>query len=136
MRYIRQCEEWDCGIAALAMATAYSYERIANDLRAAASKRKGLNEDYLQNWPANNGFAWNLFRSYEPTEQRYTRRELWPLSPFAPSHIVQVDATRGPHFIAMDYMGEVFDPWSPARKTLSHADYKQIYWMMGIYKVG
>lgn len=113
MKYIAQKSDWDCGVAALAMAVEESYDTILNDICGPSGFP--LNELYVYDWCLKNGWAWQLMYVNRPRHESekpegeyssgYCRRDPWPPKPFAPSHICMVEATRGWHFCAMDGAG-------------------------------
>lgn len=129
---IQQRGSYDCGIAALAMACGVSYEVVLPLLECGSGN--GINEPDLYEWLTVNGFAWQMVYQNYRVAGRYHKREPWPPKPFAPTHIVQVQATQQWHFAVMDGTGEVFDPWTADRKSLAHPDYREISWVMGIWK--
>lgn len=134
MKYIAQRGPNDCGFATLAMAVGVDYERIAKDLTPDMGDR-GINDLHLKQWLIENGWAWQeVFLNY-PRAGKYVQREPWPPRPFAPTHIVLLEATRDWHFVAMNSDGEVFDPWKQERKSLAHPDYKRISWVMGLWHI-
>lgn len=132
--YIPQRFDCDCGVAALAMATFTDYETVAATMNHDTEKT-GVNDLHLKAWLVREGWAWQeIFRNY-PKNGSYEKREPWPPAPFAETHIVQVEATRGAHFTVMDGRGSVFDPWNVNRNNLMHPDYKSVHWVMGLWKV-
>jgi len=133
MERIQQRGPNDCGIAALAMACGVSYESVAPLLES--SSGAGVNEPDLYEWLKANGWAWQMVYQNYRRAGEYHRRTPWPPTPFAPSHIVQVRASQEWHFTVMDGIGRVFDPWTADRKTLHHPDYREISWVMGLWKV-
>jgi len=132
--YIRQRHDWDCGIAAIAMAADVPYEQVLADLVPDGTER-GLNELHVHDWLHRNGWAWQQISRNRPSCGKYVPRDPWPPAPFAPSHIAQVEATQGWHFTVMDGSGRVLDPWNEARDTLEHSDYGQVTWVLGLFKV-
>lgn len=124
----------DCGIAAISMACDVPYEQVLPLMRKGSGA--GINENDLYDWLIENGWAWQLVYVNRRVEHaKYEKRNPWPPKPFAPSHILQVRATQAWHFTVMDTAGEVFDPWSADRKTLSHPDYQEISWVMGLWRI-
>lgn len=123
----------DCGIAALAMACDVPYDAVLPLLEQ--SSGGGINETDLYDWLANNGWAWQLkYVNHRVARGAYEKRNPWPPKPFAPSHIAQVLASQGWHFTVMDGLGNVFDPWTKDRKSLDHPDYREISWVMGLWR--
>lgn len=131
---ISQRRDNDCGVAALAMACGVDYDAILPILSEYWSD-KGINDLHVKDWLINNGWAWQEVTMFHPVKGKYEKHDPWPPRPFAPSHIAQVIVAPGAHFTVMDSSGEVFDPWNAARKTLDHADYKQVNWVMGLWRV-
>ena len=140
LNYIKQRFDWDCGIAALAMATHMTYDSASNAL---GDPKDAINELHIDNWLGDNGYAWaRKFQfvqkppGYETYgRDNYTKRDPWPCTPFAPTHIALVEATAGAHFITLDGTGAVYDPWKEERKLVTHPDYKRFSWVQGIYRV-
>lgn len=133
--YIPQRQNWDCGVAALAMATGNTYERMFEELPVGFENDGGLNELHLQAWMMRNGWAWQHMYQNHPQGGKYIKRDPWPPQPFAPTHIAMVTATAGAHFAVLDDKGLVLDPWDRRRETLTHPDYKQVHWVMGLWPV-
>jgi len=139
-QYIKQRYDWDCGIAALAMALNVVYE-AAN--RMLGMPLTGIHEEHLFQALIENGYAYQ--RKYENYSlpampqvhgrDNYKKRVPWPCEPFAPAHIVMLQATRDWHFVVMDKSGHVYDPWNEKRETLADPDYKKVSWVLGIWKV-
>lgn len=124
----------DCGIAAIAMACGVPYEDVLPLLNKGSGG--GINETDMYDWMLANGWAWQLvYRNQRLEHGKYQQREPWPPQPFAPAHIVMVRATQDWHFTVMDGAGRVFDPWTDDRKSLDHPDYRDISWVMGVWKI-
>ena len=144
MKYVKQRNEIDCGIAALAMACDLSYERVAGALVMAqgtvfsladAVQPEGVNDDIVKAWLRMNGWAWQEKTRNVWIKGAFLPLHPWPPQPFATSHICFVEATRGWHYCAMDALGRVFDPWNEARHSLDHTDYKRVSSVLGLFKV-
>lgn len=134
MKYVAQRESWDCGIAALAMATGESYERVYDDLRASAGP-EGINDDLTKDWLFRNDWAWqertrNVWKggSYHP-------HVVWPPRPFANTHICFVEATAGWHYCVLDFEGRVLDPFKQSRQSLADPDYKRVASVLGLFRI-
>lgn len=140
MKYIAQREDWDCAVAGLAMATDRGYDYCRTILEPLAFQREGkltgLNEEHIVDFLANHGYAYQKRSNMLLAEGgKLVKRNWWPLQPWAPMHVAQVEATAGWHFVAMDAAGVVHDPFNEKRHTLTHEDYKRVAWIMGIWKV-
>jgi hypothetical protein len=131
---VAQRRDNDCGVAVLAMACGVDYDAIAPILSEYWSD-KGINDLHVKDWLINNGWAWQEVTMFHPVKGKYEKRVPWPPKPFARSHIAQVIVSAGAHFTVMDSTGEVFDPWSADRKSLTHPDYKQVSYVLGLWKV-
>lgn len=132
LKYIKQRGENDCGIAALAMACRLRYETVAADLPLDGTE--GLNDTLVKDWLYRNGWAWqertpNIWRG-----GKYEKVHPWPPSPFAPTHICFVEATKGWHFCVLDFDGLVYDPWKQDRNRLDHPDYKRVGSVLGLFR--
>lgn len=136
LKYIKQRGGHDCGIAALAMATGNDYEAIYRDLGEACDAREGINDLHLFWWCWKNGWAYQQVWRHEPKGKEYPMRANWPLHPFAPSSICQVEVPSGYHYVALDFDGRVYDPYHGERQTLIHPDYKSVSFIMGLWNVG
>ena len=133
--YVKQRHKNDCGVAALAMAVNQPYEVIETALGAVADLTQGLNDLHLKYWLEQNGWAWvEVFINY-PRRGKYVQRAVWPPKPFAPVHIVLLQATRDWHYVVLDGDGTLYDPWDESRDSLSHPDYKMISCVIGLWKV-
>lgn len=135
--YVKQRLAHDCGVAALAMAAAVSYERVLRDVDTRVNgEGLGLNESHIREWLFRNGFAYQLIYCWHQLGGTNMRRDVWPAKPWgAPSYIVQLVATQSYHFVAMDKAGRVYDPWDDRRSSLDHPDYREVSFMMGIWPV-
>ena len=132
MQHVRQREQRDCGIAALAMVAGISYEEAQSAFAPAYEpKRTGLIAADLYAALAELGFA---------TQELHWPRwggpikhaGAWPPKPFAPAHLAQLyNAGSGGHFIAMDESGTAYDPARPGPRTLG--DYTEIWTVAGIW---
>lgn len=144
MKYVAQRGPVDCGVAALAMATGLPYETCAHPfehrLARPLGQRGGLNEDLITEFLWSSGFAWQRIYRTSNFFADNRQREVWPIEPWAPVHLLMVHATRDWHFCVMDEAGLIFDPWDATRNEKRLADlmpapYSQVGWMMGIWRV-
>jgi hypothetical protein len=134
MHYVRQELDYDCGVSALAMVTDLPRATVLRWVEPYIHNSHGINEFTIEDFLIAHGFAYQTIRRYQnagSTEERSP----WPVPPFAPRHIVEVEATRGFHFVAMDSRGHVLDPWNPERTSLDHPDYKRVVMTWGVWAV-
>src|SRR5262245_7170942 len=94
--YVKQRNEIDCGVAALAMACDLKYEQVADSLvtggyglirLSKAMGTEGLNDDLVKDWLRLQGWAW---QEMTPNVWRcggFHPRHPWPPHPFAVRHI-------------------------------------------------
>ena len=143
-RYIKQRNEIDCGIAALAMACDLDYETVARGLvtgptgltsLADAMGSEGLNDDLVKDWLRLNGWAWQEMAMNVWCRGAFAKRHPWPPQPFATVHVCFVEATKNWHYCVLDFDGSVRDPWVAERKSLDHPDYKRVASVIGLFKV-
>ena len=131
INYMRQRSDDDCGITAIAMATGSDYDAVRAEIG-----RNSINQTDFEEWCRSHGYAWQIvYQNHVGPDRRFHKREEWPPRPFAPVHVCQVKATRDLHFTVMDGDGVVFDPWSEERKSLTHPDYRELHWVMGLFKL-
>lgn len=133
MRYVRQEHEYTCGIAALAMLLDKTYAETLADFEPGVHESRGINELHVQEYLYRHRFAYQKLCRHYQLNQKNMQRETWPAPPWAPRHICMVTTTRGGHFCVMEANGTVLDPGDPARKSLR--DYKDVIWIMGVYRV-
>lgn len=134
MRYVKQRESNDCGVAALAMACDMTYEEAAAS--AWTDRSEGLNDDLVKDFLFRHDWAWqdrnpNIWRG-----GGYVKLQPWPPAPFANTHICFVEATAGWHYCVLDFDGRVRDPFNQERQSLAHPDYKRIAGVCGLFKIG
>jgi hypothetical protein len=129
MKYVAQKDPFGCLIAAVAMVSGQTYDAI----RAMCSEHEAINDYIADDVLGELGFA--VMRRYK-YQMRFKRdRAVWPCEPFAPTHMVYVTATQGPHAVVMDDSGVVYDPWDRTRTSLQAAVYTQVHHIDGIFKV-
>ena len=131
MRYIAQEESDGCMVAALAMVTGRSYRDIRD--MVAGAYNNGINWPVAADVLAHLDYAVMTKYEYIPRTKSY--RPVWPCPPFAPAHIIVLEATQGAHAVAMDEGGNVYDPFNRERTTLKHPDYGKIHHIEGIFLV-
>src|SRR3569833_2918109 len=113
------------------MATGVPYEEVHKDIG-----RNSINQTDFEEWCIRHGYAWQvMYVNVFTPDRNFRKRDKWPPAPFAPVHVCQVRATRDLHFTVMDSDGAVFDPWAPERKLLTHPDYREIHWVMCLFKL-
>jgi len=132
MKYVAQEEPGGCMVAAVAMATGHDYAFIREACKDVY--KDGIHWIIACDILADLGYAW--MSRYEHRPRFGMSREKWPCIPWAPAHIVVLEATQGPHAVATDAFGRVFDPWKRERTDLSHPDYGKIHHIEGIFHVG
>lgn len=130
MGLIYQRGEYDCFVAAIAMAAELPYENVYDRFRSYVNKQAVPAIQTIIGWLQDQGFRIETSRS---------------LAPFAPSHIAKV-RWRSPHFVAMTQNGEVQDPYKPYPAEgdwpaylgnhfkLTHPDFEEVFWVMGLWR--
>jgi hypothetical protein len=142
IQHVTQTNRSDCWIACVAMITGQDYQQINNevDSRCASDRahyqwfevfaRYGFAVQFIYR---EQQIGWSQ-QLQEVCDAR--QRPIWPLSPWAPAHIVQV----GDHYIVMDRTGAVFDPALTAEisgtRRLSDYPNVEIHAMAGVIPVG
>lgn len=135
IEYVPQKHDWGCGAAALAMVLGKSYDEVYEELRPRIEDKHGIHELTIAALLINAGYVWQMRYKTILDGRAEAVERLWPPEPFAPVHIVQVFATKSYHFVVMDSVGDILDPWREERRTLDHPDYKTIGWIMGLWKI-
>ena len=135
LKYIKQRNEIDCGVAALAMACGLTYDDVGRELLPALGE-EGANDDLVKDWLWRNGWAWQEVTRNVWRNGKFNPRHPWPPSPFASTHICFVEATKGWHYCVLDFDGRVYDPWKEERQSLDHQDYKRVSHVIGLFKIG
>lgn len=126
IRHVAQEHPHGCGIACVAMLTDRTY-RDAHKLFDCEHNfmERGITHYEVVEALARCGFATQFIFS--------KRRAGWPLSPWAPGHIVQV----GNHFIVMLAGGGILDPaisvQSNVGRRLDHYEATRIYSIIGVF---
>jgi len=130
---VRQKHKYGCTVAAIAMVTGLSYEEIAAHSTRDFSAHSMCLEDWLE-FLNGRGFAFCV--KYRVTHLRApnTRRSTWPLPPFAPIHLINVQIPGiGGHAVVMLDNGGVLDPNRDGLHTLG--DYPDVLSMIGVWKI-
>ena len=134
MRQVSIAEAGHSAVAALAMAANWDVPEVRTAF-AGGFRATCRVENWIDEWCFRNGFAWQRIHARHKLGSRRLR-DPWPPVPFAPSHICQVVATGCVHFVAMADCGVVYDPADHDRYDLSHPDYSEIIFVMGLWPVG
>lgn len=114
MQLIRQQQPNHCGVAVLAMLTDLPYYEVVAKL-GATLREAGLNEMYMRQFLWDMGYNIRQIYKTDLTKNFYVRKP-WPPTPFADKHAV---FTTPHHWVAMDKVGNIFDPWKEGQYTLS-----------------
>lgn len=135
--YVAQPNGYGCAIACCAMVLGKSYEEmeawlVANGC-ALSRLEKGMHSEMWPEILGNHGYSWR--RVYQADMLKNTRREAWPVPPFAPVHIAAVRVAGGSHAIVVLADGTVLDPYKRERTSLSHPDYLEVSSITGFYEV-
>lgn len=130
---VQQPNDYGCMIACCAMVVGKTYEQVEAELHARGDRRGAINEIICEQYIGEHGFAG--FKKYKHDTVANKTRDEWPPRPFAPIHVCLVDVTAGPHGVVMLADGTVLDPWSEARTTLAHPDYKAVHNVVGYWGI-
>lgn len=127
IEYVKQRDDWDCGVAVLAMVSGLTYEQVLDDFNGKGIEGVGIGGVLFDWWFVKHGVA---------TQGKTPELDdPWPPEPWAPVHIAYVRATQGAHVCVMDCQGRVFDPFDIKRRTLTHKDYKRVRGVIGIWDI-
>jgi hypothetical protein len=129
--HVRQEHPNGCGIACVAMLTGQTYTQARGLFGGEETERGMTHYDWFEAL-ARCGYAAQFLFQREQKIGRTPPREVWPLPPWAPAHIVQT----GNHYVVMLSDGTILDPAvssAPRRITDYPAD--RIYSMSGIFPV-
>lgn len=118
-------------VAAIAMVTGRTYRDIREI--CASAYDQGIHWVIAQDVLGHLGYA--VMTKYEYRPRRKDYRSKWPCAPFAPAHIIVLEAAQGAHAVAWDENGCVYDPFDPERRSLGHSDYRTIHHIDGIFRV-
>lgn len=130
MEWVAQREDWDCGIATLAMVAGHSYDRVRADFGAAEDhRREGLTPTEMQRYLWREGF---FLRCLD--RRVHAPRGVWPPLAFAWRHFLIVQSPTRPtgHWVAMDSDGSVLDPFDASRNGQPSSIYRRCYMAWGV----
>lgn len=128
MMHIRQSDPNGCALACVAMILGMTYAEARAHY---GDPQAGKSYYWWMDVLGCAGFSYQHFFKYSPHTN--APREDWPLKPWAPAHICNVDAGRGSgtHVCVMLADGTVFDPAFDAPRRLS--DYPDVTYIAGIW---
>jgi hypothetical protein len=122
-----------CVISALASVTGKTFWEVHEDIKEywnIDGETNGVSDDCWMPYLSALGYALqDISHEYVPTDSFV---ENWPIKPFAPAHICFVYSD-GPHAVAMDENGRVYD--GNGKKFKSLKQYDRVYRIVGIWKV-
>ena len=133
VRYVAQPNDYGCAIACCAMVLGKTYEETEADLKARGFKGGSIYESIWEQYLHEYGFA--MTRKYRHDCIANKTRDEWPPEPWAPIHIVLLQATAGFHAVVMLADGTVLDPFKRERDTLRHPDYRAVDFVMGFHRI-
>ena len=122
--HVFQLGEYDCAVAALAIATGLAYEAVLPSFAALIERQQTSGISRIVAWLESRRFKCMLRSGAQPA--------------FAPSHIAKV-LWECPHYVAVDAHGRVFDPYplyegySGGHDSLDHPDFSEVFWTLGIW---
>lgn len=132
--HVQQSDSHGCLLACLSMATGLPYAAVKAWFEAGGAtftgESGGITEHTVCDFLGEHGYAWR--RAYRVLSPGNRLREQWPLSPFAPVHIVGVQGA-GRHGVVMLYEGTVLDPLDARPRTLD--EYSDVAYMLGIWPI-
>lgn len=129
-----------CGVAALAMATGMTYDKVASYFVLRDFRKHGMIPNNIDHFLFDHGFVMCRVSQNKDWTWEFPNRvehkqlwEFWPPKPFAPAHIAQVvqKMTGNLHFIVLDDKGKIFDPLGIAK---TYSDYRDVLMVTGIWK--
>ena len=125
MKLVYQRSEYDCFIAAAAMAANLGYSQTEPYFR-----------DLVERQQKPGIIAIRCFFDGLGMPTVWRTKALG--APFAPAHIASV-LWECPHFVAMDERGRVYDPYPlydgypGGHSRLSHPDFTEVFWVLGVW---
>jgi len=131
--WVKQEDHNGCVVASLAMIVGKSYAEVKSNLRP-----KDLSVDAYCAFDAESYLyehGYSLQKKWKHICYIGIDRKVWPVSPFAPIHYVQVvnNPAGKAHAVVMLYNGDVLDPWVDSKpKKLS--DYTEVNEIMGVWE--
>lgn len=134
MQFVESELDNSCIISALAAITDQTFNEVLEGMREYWNNEGeygGVDDPAWVAYLAANGYAiQDISHEYVPHDCFIDE---WPIPPFAPAHLVFVYSD-GPHGIAMDANGRVYDGNDP--NLISLSQYKRVYRIVGIWPVG
>jgi hypothetical protein len=131
VKWVRQEDEWGCGVACLAMLTGQTYAEVAATFTH-SFVRSGVDYIRCDSWLVERGYA--TARKFRH-DHNWHERTLWPPEPWGDAHLCCVDAIEHSprsHFVVMLADGECLDPLTPERKRLT--DYHRVLNVAAVVK--
>jgi hypothetical protein len=137
IHHVRQEDACGCGIACLAMVTGRTYANVKSwegfvgkDVRG---EHSGLTYHDVMQYLTDHGYATALRFRYFPgcSDTGHHTRSPWPTAPYAPAHILSVNAGR--HYVVWLPDGTVLDPQSSEPRGLG--EYGDVTYMLGVFRV-
>ena len=129
-RLVRQRQDNDCTVAAVAMATGQKYEAVMSSaifsLVFAAGETPSLR--HVDEYLIEHGYAQQKLFRYTAGGRKL--RSPWPPRPWAPIHICDVQTSRS-HAVVMLVDGRVLDPLDDKPRVLS--DYAEVNSVCGLF---
>lgn len=146
MNLVKQKFDWDCGVAALAMAANKSYDDVIKFFESENKRvgrmsggwknKTGLVETVIEWYLKENGFwmqkAYKIH--FDLDVPPWQNSDSWPPEPWGNSHIIQINQLLSgrSHYICMDSIGNVYDPLKD--KICRLRDYNNINFILGVCK--
>lgn len=139
MELVRQDDPKGCCVAVLAMVTEQPYAHVKAE--TADLWKEGGSDYRLNQYLADHGFAVQYQYEYdqfkiEATDSggtRYAKKDApWPLSPWAPVHILLTRNEVMSHWVVMSGNGEIFDPVYGRGRSVGQYEVTK---MIGCWKV-
>lgn len=136
VQLVRQEDPCGCLVACLAMVTGRSYGEVKQHFlqlgKTFEGERGGLHELDVEQGLADFGFAYA--KKYRWRGVNLLRTQ-WPAPPFAPVHIVGLRVSAGWHGVVLLQDGRVLDPFNDERRDLTHRDYEEIGYILGVFRI-
>lgn len=129
IKRVQQEYAMGCGVACVATVAQRPYKEVAALLPGwdgSSGKTHNVIGELLHHFE----FAYSIL--YQTCQFTNEAREVWPVPPFADSHIVCVDSPIGAHYVVWLRSGAVLDPARDGVKALS--DYGRIHHIIGVYR--
>lgn len=132
---VRQEDTWGCMVASVAMAMGRTYQETKALFHPWFFTREqlGIGETEAVALLSEHGYAVAI--RHEHYHPACCHRPTWPPQPWTDVHICEVETSMS-HAVVMLRDGRVLDPYYGERPSLSQPEYKRVFKVIGVHRVG